>query len=167
MYVKLIPWFIQSPCIIPNESPWQQAWPAAFEYIFILKVRRSETGQAEQWQCCSWSPWKCLSYCVLETSLECRKKIYNWNVKLLHLQFVLAKISHAIPTTMPSTEALSYSRNSLEIKPKFSSFLLHLEGSSSQSWHSTAARALCTSTELSQVFTFAKCSSLLLPPLEL
>lgn len=62
-----------------------------------------------------------------------RKFIIEMSNYCIAEMFVLAKISHAIPTTMPSTEALSYSRNSLEIKPKFSSFLLHLEGSSSQS----------------------------------
>lgn len=46
--------------------------------------------------------------------------------------FVLAKISHAIPTTMLSTEALTYSRNSPERKTKFSFSLHNLEESSSQ-----------------------------------
>lgn len=46
--------------------------------------------------------------------------------------FVLAKTSRTIPTTMPSTEVLTYSRNSPEIKPKLSPSLQDLEESSSQ-----------------------------------
>lgn len=48
------------------------------------------------------------------------------------VKFVLGKISHAIPTTMPSPEVVTYSRKSSEIKAKFPSSLHSLEGSSSQ-----------------------------------